>query len=127
MSLNFFRRRKILRRLNTLDATPVRSCRHETDKDGHVMVVVPKFRKDWINETFLRSRPRNFRVKLDESGTATWLLIDGSRTVNEICKQLEQQMGDEVQPVEERVSKFMSVLYEQRYITFKELSENHIK
>jgi hypothetical protein len=126
MGMNFFQRRKILRRLNTLDVTPVRCCGHEIDGDSHVIVVVPKFRKEWINEFFLGRKPRNFRVKLDKSGTAIWLLINGSRTVDEICKELVQQLGDEVQPVEERVSKFISVLYEQRYITFKELSEKNI-
>ncbi len=122
MSMNFFQRRRVLKKLNTLEATPVRCCKHETDTNGNVHVIVPKFKSEWINEVFLQRRPRNFKVKLDRFGSAGWLLIDGTRTVEAICREMEAQFGEEVRPIEERLSKFISLLYEQRYITFKELS-----
>jgi hypothetical protein len=34
-----------------------------------------------------------------------------------------KKFGDKIQPAEDRIPKFLSLLYEQRYITFKELIE----
>lgn len=109
--------------MNLLEAVPVRVCRHETREDGLVAVVVPKFRSEWINQLFLRNRPRHFRIKLDRFGSATWNQIDGMSTVDQICRRLESQFNGELAETEERVGKFLGQLYDQRYITFREISE----
>jgi len=119
--MNFFQRRRILKRLNVLEATPVRVCAHEPGEADLISVVVPKFRNILINQIFLQRRSKNFFIRLDRFGSATWLAIDGNKNVEAICRELEEKFGDEVRPVDERVSKFLSLLYEQRYITFKEL------
>ena len=118
--MNFFRRRKILKGLNYLEATPVRLCEHRLEEDGRVTLVVPKFRNQRFNDWFLGRRPKHFLIRLDPSGSETWLLIDGSRKVGEICSQLSQ---NDMESPEERVPKFLTTLYEQRYITFRELRE----
>jgi hypothetical protein len=119
--MNFFRRRKILKSLNFLEAIPVRVCDHKEEEDGKVSIVVPKFRNPKFNEWFLGKRPKNFIVKLDKTGSAVWSLIDGNRMVGEICEELEKQNIEEAVV---RVTKFMTLLYEQRYITFRELQED---
>ena len=63
----------------------------------------------------------SFRIHLDELGSATWLAIDGKNSVAEICLILDEQFGEKIHPVETRVTKFLTLLYDQRYITFKEL------
>jgi len=119
--MNFFHRRKILKRLNFLEATPVRVCMHEESEEGKVSIVVPKFRNPKFNEWFLgRRRSKNFLVKLDNNGSEVWLLIDGKRNVGEICEDLQKKSMEEAV---ERVTKFLTLLYEQRYITFRELQE----
>jgi hypothetical protein len=119
--MNFFHRRKILKRLNFLEATPVRVCKHEESEEGRVSIVVPKFRNPKFNEWFLgKRRSKNFLVKLDKNGSEVWLLIDGSRKVGKICELLEEQNLEEAV---NRVTRFLTVLYEQRYITFRELQE----
>ena len=121
--MNFFSRRRILLRMNLLEAVPVRACQHEVREDGSVAVVVPKFRSEWINQLFLRHRSRNFRVNLDRFGSATWLQIDGTSNVDRICRRLESQFAGELSETEERVAKFLGMLYDQRYITFREISK----
>ena len=45
------------------------------------------------------------------------------RTVGAICQSLRDHFGSGVLQAEERVNKFMSKLYQERYITFKQLEE----
>ncbi len=127
MGLNFFQRRKILRNANHLELHPVRVHEHEFTKDGNVCLIVPKFRKRWMRDFFISGRKKkHFTIYLDELGTATWLEIDGGKNVQQICNRLREKMGENIQPldeVEDRVTKFLSQLYEQRYITFRELQE----
>jgi len=118
--MNFFRRRKILKKLNFLDATPIRVCQHQDEEDGKISVIVPKFRNERFNNWFLGRRPKNFLVRFDQTGSDVWRLIDGQRNVEEICSEFEKQNLEEAV---DRITKFLSQLYEQRYITLKELQE----
>lgn len=123
MPLNFFQRRKILKGVNYLKLTPVRTKEHEELDDGKIAIVFPKFKNKKF-ERFLipPNRSKYTRIKLDEFGTATWLAIDGKKSVKEICDFLDKQFGETIHPVEERTTKFFTRLYEQRYITFSELN-----
>ncbi|HKL38471.1 MAG TPA: PqqD family protein [Bacteroidales bacterium] len=127
MGLNFFQRRKILKNANSLELHPVRLHEHDFTEEGNIYLKVPKFQKRWMRDFFISGRKKkHFTIYLDELGTATWLEIDGKKSVQEICDNLKEQLGDKIKPhheVEERVSKFLSQLYEQRYITFRELQE----
>jgi hypothetical protein len=67
-------------------------------------------------------KPKHFRIFLDDMGKFTWLSIDGNNNVADICNLLEQEYKDQVEPVDERVTKFLMKLYEQRFITFREIT-----
>jgi len=98
---------------------------HEIMDNGNVCLKVPKFRKKWMRDFFIAgTRKKQFDIYLDELGTAAWLEIDGEKNVDQICNSLIYNKVNRVQPfeeVEQRVAKFLSQLYEQRYITFREL------
>lgn len=73
-------------------------------------------------------RKKHFTIYLDDLGSATWLEIDGQRNVEQICQRLKEKLGEKVKPfneVEDRVTKYLSQLYEQRYITFRELQQEY--
>ena len=127
MGMNFFQRRKILRNTNQMELHPVRLHEHEFTKDGNVCLIVPKFQKRWMRDFFISGRrKKHFTIYLDELGTATWLEIDGEKKIQQISDRLKEKMGEKIQPLddlEDRVTKFLSQLYEQRYITFRELQE----
>jgi len=127
MGLNFFQRRKILRNANTLELHPVRLHEHQYTKDGNICLIVPKFQKRWMRDFFISGhRKKHFTIYLDELGTATWLEIDGEKSVQQISDRLKTKLDEQIQPldeVEDRVTKFLSQLYEQRYITFRELQQ----
>ena len=90
--MNFFQRRKILKNLNFLEATPVRTCEYRVEEDGRVSIVVPKFRNQAFNQWFLGRRSKNFLVKLDKNGSQAWLLIDGKLNVGQISEEFNSQI-----------------------------------
>jgi hypothetical protein len=121
--MNFFRRYRILRKANYLELTPIRMHEHSTGEDGRVTLIVPKFRNPLFSRWLIPSnRSKAFNIHLDELGSATWLEIDNNSRVRDICDRLIMKYGEKVQPVEQRVTKFLTLLYDQRYISFKEIS-----
>ncbi len=124
MGLNFFQRRKILKGVNYLTLVPIRLKEHEDIDDGRVAIIFPKFKSIRMQKFMIPGNKSNFiRIKLDELGTASWLAIDGKKTVKDICNELEEKFGERIDPVEERTTRFLSGLYEQRYISFTELKK----
>ena len=132
--MNFFKRRKILKKINFLDVRPVRLLSHEVREDGGITLLMPRF-KNRFNATLFQpaSKDKFIFIKLDRFGSHSWLLIDGDSTVTQICTKLREQFPEELKPIEEtedRVTKFISLLYQQRYITFLEIqdqSEQQVK
>jgi len=123
--MNTFQRRKFLKRTNFLDLTPVRVLGHECRGDGKITLLMPRFKNRYWSRMFQpRSKGEFIRIKLDEFGSPTWLQIDGNSTVSGICNRLKEQFPEALQPLEEveqRITKFLSMLYLQRYITFREI------
>ncbi len=124
MGLNIFQRRRILKGANYLELTPVRTQAFEIDDDRKVVLLVPKFsNKKLSNFLMPKGKPTHFKIHFDELGSATWLTIDDKMNVNQLCMLLSEKFGEQIHPVYERVTKFLTLMYEQRYITFKELSD----
>ena len=126
--MNFFKRRRVLSKANFLDLTPLRVLGHTTREDGGITLLMPRF-KNRINAALFQpnSKGKFISIKLDRFGGHTWLLIDGQCTVAKICSNLIEQFPEELQPVEEteeRVTNFLSLLYQERYITFHEIQDN---
>ena len=123
--MNFLKRRKILKQSNFLDLRPVRILNHESREDGLINLMMPRFKNKYWSRMFQpRSRSEFITIKLDQSGSRTWMLIDGEISVLRICEKLMEQYPDDFTQTEEtgkRVTKFLSMLYEQRYITFREI------
>jgi hypothetical protein len=125
--MNFFRRRKILKRMNSLDLTPVRLMEHTVRDDGNVSILLPRFQNRFSSALFQPSRKaRLIPIRLDMTGSAIWLLIDGQRIVGEICRIMQEQHPEKMQPpseTEKRITEFLALLYRERYITFREISD----
>jgi len=123
--MNFFKRRKILKKTNFLDLRPVRTLSHQLHDNGKITLLMPRF-KNKINAALFQppSKERHIFINLDLFGSRTWLYIDGEKNVAEISKQLGEQFPETMnsqEETDERVTKFLSLLYQQRYITFREI------
>ncbi|MDP4174305.1 MAG: PqqD family protein [Bacteroidota bacterium] len=124
MPLSFRERRKILKDANYLDLTPYHIFKSETDDKGLVTVLVPKFRNKLLAKLILpRLKSSHFKIKLDEIGSLAWQHIDGSKNVAMLSSELVDILGDKIQPVNERLPKFLTSLYLEGYISFNEIKK----
>ncbi|MFW5663537.1 MAG: PqqD family protein [bacterium] len=120
--LGYFTKKKILRKANFLELTPVRKFQHETDEEGNVVILIPRF-TGFFGKKLLQPRLRYpyIKLSLDEAGSITWLLADGNTPINAICLHAEKKLGDKISPATDRVTTFFSQLYMRKLITFKEI------
>ena len=127
MSLNFFERRKVLKGIKSLDLTPVRQMEFETKDDGKVDILMPRFRNVMLKRALHSKRKEEFiRIHLDNMGSVIWTLIDGNSNVHELCTRLQATHPEKLNPPEEtedRVVKFLALLYQERYLTFLEITK----
>ena len=125
-NMNFFQRRRFLKKANLLDLTPIRLHEHETDEGGKVVLMVKKFRSEKVTRYMLGRRSPYYKVKLDELGSAVWKEIDGKSRVSDILHRimtLHAETPEKTEELESRLSKYLSLLYDNRYIYFRELEE----
>lgn len=121
--MNFFLRRKLLKNTNALDLIPIRVCEHQKEENEKITILVPKFRNDKVGNFFLGRRKRFIYIHLDETGSFVWIQSDGIRDIRKISENLKEHFGESLVQAEQRVNKFMSRLYQERYITFRQLED----
>jgi hypothetical protein len=124
--MNFFQRRKLLKATDTMDLIPIRAIGHE-DLGNLVVLVVPKFELLIIHWFYPPTKQMFYRVKLDQIGSLTWNCIDGDKSVQMIADHIRNKHSMEnesLDDLEERLGKFMTMLYENRYISFRQFMEN---
>jgi len=128
MEVSFFKRRKILKQINALDLHPVQLMECEKRDEDTLNILLPRFKSRVASKLLQPSwKGESIRIKLDSFGSAVWSFIDGKRSTGEICLQLKEIFPEKLIPVEEteeRVSKFLSLLFQQRFISFSELQKD---
>lgn len=108
--------------VNLLELTPVHQSRYAVDEAGRVTVFEPRFRNPFWNKLLPNKlASRDIKIALDEIGSATWQQINGKQNVLAICAALQNRFGEKINPVEERVTKFISQLFGNKMIRFKEI------
>lgn len=120
--MNFFERRKILRQTDPDQLIPVRTVGHDAG-GGHIILLQPKFESTLMHTLFPASRQKFFRIHLDLFGTEAWSAMDGLKSAGEIVKTLQEKFPGETD-LEKRTGNFLSMLYERRYITFRQLMDS---
>lgn len=99
---------------------PLRKCSFVRREDGTVEVFVPRYGEGRVGRflgRFLRNEP--VRLKLDEIGTLTWELCDGSHPVLTIADRLRERFGEEVEPVYDRLAVFFMQMEKREMIEWK--------
>lgn len=120
----FKKKKNKFENLNYLELTPIANYNYEKNEKGLINVLVPRF-TDKIFGKILQPRLKSKYIKanLDEIGTATWLLINGSKNVHQIANDLSKQFGDKIHPVNERLTQFLTQLYQAGFISFAEIKK----
>jgi hypothetical protein len=113
--------RKKLKGIDALELTPVKLQEFETAENGIITVLIPRFKWSVVHNYMVKNgRDPNFRLDLDEIGSEVWMSIDGRRKVKEVGEKVKETLGDRIEPRERHV-KFISMMYQNKIITFKEL------
>lgn len=108
--------------LNYLEMTPLRSYNHELNESNLIDVLVPKFKSEFLRNLLVPSKRSPFiKANLDEFGSETWLLMDGENKVELIADKLNEKFGDRIHPVIGRLTTFLTQLYKNGFISFKEI------
>lgn len=116
-------KKKETKQLNLLELTPVRNYEHVVKEDGLTDVLVPKFKKAFMQRFIPKRKSPYIKANLDELGSAVWELIDGKHKVIEMTKILEEKFGEKIAPAHERIGMFINQLHTHGFIHFKELSQ----
>jgi hypothetical protein len=105
-----------------MDLVPVRTREHEVEASGLVTILEPRFHNRVLKRLFAARIARSplVRMRLDELGTATWLAIDGTRTVAEVADQVRAACGERCEPVYTRVALFIGQLARNRFVRLEE-------
>ena len=97
--------------LNLWELKPKRNAEWETNAEGNVVVLYPKFRNPLLVKWLLPylAKP-SFKIKLDVLGSAIWKQCDGINPVSHIAISLQQQFGTSIEPIEQRINSFLNHL-----------------
>lgn len=104
-----------------LPCVPVRKMEWEVNEEtGRVVILRPKFihplaRK--LFEPFFSSK--YFKIKLDDLGTVVWQNCDGNTTVRRIGEILGETFGPDIEPIYERLGKFIFQLQREKFIELR--------
>jgi hypothetical protein len=109
---------KKTKEINLLELTPTRRVGSEADEKQQVTLLIPKFKNRYTVKYLqpLLAKP-NFRLKLDTYGSFVWNRIDGHTKVMNIADAMKEHFGESVEPVYERVGKFVHMLQREKFIT----------
>ena len=106
--------------LNLLELKPVRNTRSETNEEGLVTLLVPKFQNQLIIRWLIPLLAKPYiRLKLDKYGSYIWNACDGNTTVRDIGQKMGEYFGEEVDSLYERIGLFIRRLDESQSLLIK--------
>ena len=121
--MNFFQRRNKLKNANYLDLTPIRLESEEIDENNIVIILVPRFKNNFAKKYIIpKLKSSHIKLKLDAIGSVVWLSIDGKKKVREMLPELVNKFNDDNESMEKRLTKFLTLLYDYKLITFEEIN-----
>ncbi len=103
---------------NIYGCIPHRLFDWETNPEtGQIVIIRPKYNSSigkMIFEPFLKIK--NFKIKLDDLGSVVWENSDGQKNVKEIGEILAAKFGSDIEPIYERLSKFLIQMHKGKFI-----------
>lgn len=117
---NMFKKKKIESGGDLLLAIPERVVDWKYKEDlGIAVLLVPRFRGKF-SEKWLQPRLKRpyMKIELDEIGTFVWGRCDGKNTVHDILTMLKGHFGEKIEPAEDRLKLFLSMMFNSKFIRY---------
>ncbi len=67
----------------------------------------------------LFKKPKISYIHLDRHGSIVWQLIDGESDIIKIGEKVKELLGDEAEPLYERLAKYFNILESYKFIEWK--------
>ena len=113
---------KSIKNANILELIPKRLSEFKVDDKGLVTLLVPRTKSAFMRSIMERlNRSLYITIALDDIGSQVWQLIDGKSNTTRLIEQLENNINETQPQLVERVVKYLSGLYHNKHITFKQL------
>ncbi len=105
--------------MNLFDLVPVRTAGWDEDDAGRVVIHAPRGR---LLAFFARllGRGEHVRLRLDETGSVVWRLLDGERTAQEVAEAAGALLGEDPERLARRLASFLGDLKRNRLIRLEE-------
>jgi hypothetical protein len=117
VSMPLFKSKTSTPQINLLELRPKRNHDYEQPESGRINILVPRFGTGKIVKALApRMAKSTFRVRLDGFGSFVWQHCDGETTVAEICRKMRDKFGETVEPVDDRVGRFVEMLIRHDYV-----------
>ena len=120
--MNLFPNKNKLKGINYLELTPFTINEFE-EENGIATILIKKFNSKIMQAFLPRNKTNYIKIHLDKPGSVVWLNIDGKKNVAEIIEAISLNMGDQLPQTEQRVTTFLTQLFQQKFIGFKELEK----
>ncbi len=108
--------------VNLLDLTPRRLAEWSEPEDGRVVLERPRppgrGPRQWL--PWLRYVLASRCIRLDRAGSLAWRLMDGRHTVGEVARAMRDELGEEVEPAEERLGHLVRLLRREDLLAYAE-------
>jgi len=103
---------------NYLEKIPARAdgIGWETGDDGMITLSIEN--TGWANRLaqMFFNRPKVSYVHLDRFGSFLWPLLDGEKNIIELGKLVEEQFGEEANPLYERLARYFQIVDSYHFI-----------
>ena len=109
--------------MNYLDKIPEKNKDIKWNKDENGAVTLEIENKGVMNRIAqkLFKKPKISYIHLDETGSFVWPIIDGTKDIWAIGKELEEEFGEKAHPLYERLAKYFQILESYGFVTLKDV------
>lgn len=113
--------KKTVKNENFLEKIPVRreDIAFSSDENGVITLEIEN--KGVFNRIAqkLFKKPKVSYIHLDKIGSHIWPLIDGEKNIIQIGKIAQETLGDELNPLYERLAKYFQILASYGFVSYK--------
>jgi hypothetical protein len=107
--------------VNLLELVPIQNISWEKNEEGLVSLLKPKIQIPFLAKRLLHRMKRPYyKVNLDEIGSHFWEHCDGRNSIERIAALQKLKFGEKIEPVYERLGKFLKVLEHNKFVTIKQ-------